>query len=135
MINYLDLTGIKELIKKININYEKKPTILYDNSSGTTGTITLSETSANFNYLEIFYGKSEIGISSVKIQNADGKSVCLIQAQKVNSIEQIISKKLNINGTSISSNSPGCTNLINGSVATVNDENMILIYKIIGYKK
>ena len=28
---------------------------LYDNSSGTTGTVTLSETSVNFTYLEIFY--------------------------------------------------------------------------------
>lgn len=32
-----------------------KPSTLYDNSSGTTGTVTLSETSANFTYLEIFY--------------------------------------------------------------------------------
>ena len=30
-------------------------TTLYDNSSGTTGTITLNETAANFTYLEIFY--------------------------------------------------------------------------------
>ena len=32
-----------------------KPKNLYNNATGTNGTVTLSETSANFNYIEIFY--------------------------------------------------------------------------------
>ena len=34
---------------------QAKPTSLYDNSSGTTGTVTLSQSAANFKYIEIFY--------------------------------------------------------------------------------
>ena len=34
------------------------PVTLYYNTSGTTGTVTLSESSSNFTYLEIYYGSS-----------------------------------------------------------------------------
>ena len=34
---------------------QAKPVSLYDNSSGTTGTVTLSQSAANFKYIEIFY--------------------------------------------------------------------------------
>lgn len=33
---------------------QAKPKVLYDNSSGTSGTVTLNETAENFSYLEIF---------------------------------------------------------------------------------
>ncbi len=47
-------TKIKD-INKTELQKWLRPTSLYDNSSGTTGTVTLSETAANFSYLEIFY--------------------------------------------------------------------------------
>ena len=110
-----------------------KPSSLYDNSSGTTGTITLSETSANFAYLEIFYGKSEIGISSVKVYSPNGKKVCFSQSQYINATYQVISKKGKISGTSITFSDKGFMNR-SMSALNVNAEDTILVYKVIGYR-
>lgn len=42
---------------------------LYDNSSGTTGTITLSESAANFHYFEIFFLRADNDYGSARIAN------------------------------------------------------------------
>ena len=56
----------------------KKPTTLFSSSSGTIGTITLSQSAANFTYLEIFYtdnnGRQP---QSVKVYSPNGKYVSL----------------------------------------------------------
>lgn len=57
---------------------DKRPVVLYSSSSGTSGTVTLSETASNFNYLEIFYS-DENGTqhNSAKVYAPDGKYVTL----------------------------------------------------------
>lgn len=50
-----------------------RPTILYDNASGTTGTVTLSQTAADFTYLEIFFGADD-RYTSMRIYSPNGKS-------------------------------------------------------------
>ena len=46
--------------------------VLYENSSGSNGTITLNETSANFSYIKIFFQAEDI-YNSVEIPNPNGK--------------------------------------------------------------
>jgi len=50
--------------------------VLYDNASGTTGTITLSETASDFSYFEIFAMLND-NYSSVKICTPNGKKFCI----------------------------------------------------------
>ena len=55
-----------------------KPTTLYSTSTGNIGTITLSESAANFTYLEIFYtDNNSRQPNSVKIYSPNGKYVSL----------------------------------------------------------
>ena len=54
----------------------KKYKVLYSNSSGTTGTVTLSETSANFTFIIIIIGFSDTGASgSLVVYSPNGKTV------------------------------------------------------------
>ena len=51
-----------------------KPKNLYNNASGTTGTVTLSETSANFSYIEIYFAKDlSNNLSCVRVFSPNGK--------------------------------------------------------------
>lgn len=52
--------------------------VLYENSSGTAGTVTLSDSAANYYYLEIFYKNNDGFYSSTKVPNPNGKDVVLV---------------------------------------------------------
>lgn len=110
---------------------------LYDNSSGSNASITLSETSANFTYLEIFYRTNDNYRSSKKIYNADGKKVILDASVISGNYTYIKSAQYSISGTSISLES-GLSGQarIGNNVATQWDKNSNRIYieKVIGIR-
>lgn len=56
-----------------------KPTVLYNNSSGTNGTVTLSQSAAKFIYIEIFFRSNDAttNVSSIRIYAPNGKSTFL----------------------------------------------------------
>lgn len=55
-----------------------KPTNLYNNTSGTNGTVTLSQTSANFTYLVIFYcNNNNVENKCVIVYGPNGKQTSL----------------------------------------------------------
>lgn len=115
-------------------------TILYSNSAGTTGTVTLSETSANFTYLEIYYGiKDEVNIvDSIKISNPNGKKPTLFVGKTDTAgFFTHYGNTVNISGTSITRN--------RGAQYNINTNNVlgdfgsqtppqISILKVIGYR-
>lgn len=111
-------------------------TVLYDNEEGTTGNITLSETSANFRYLEIFYGKASTN-TSVKIFNPNGKlaSLNLLYKAGTNTIQNTY-KEITVSGANISVTNSGFINVTTGTNAVNSsmDDPSIIIYRIIGYK-
>lgn len=116
------------------------PVQLFNNTSGTLSTITLSETSANFTYLEIFYTRNTAdGFSSVKVYSPNGKyaNLMLIPAQISNDIG-FYGARIYINGTSITfQNGKGMT--INGSgdnfyKSGYSITNEIKIFRVIGYR-
>ena len=106
---------------------------LYDNSSGTNGTVTLSETSANFSYLEIFFKNSVSGYESVKVYSPNGKKVTFTSSHHDGAI-YLFTKRMTISGTSISNNDYGQSWWSNGGSANIAAENKITIVKVIGYR-
>lgn len=110
------------------------PTGLYDNSSGTNGTITLTETAANFSKLDITYFYS--GISrTTSIIAPNGKSVALDISLSISSVPRLQYKVVAISGTSITSSSAGYLAVSPGGSTGANaSENNIYIIKVTGYR-
>ena len=132
----------KEILDSGNFkNYAMTaPVSLYSNSSGTTGTVTLSDSSANYSYLEIFlYKDSTSGWWSVKVPAPNGKVVQVgtqYYAGASNVGIQMIGKTVTISGTTIT---PGTEFYMNfnsstGAVAALGGQTSIKIMRVIGYK-
>lgn len=138
MAKYLNATGMKELITKINEKYEKKAIILYDNSSGTTGTVTLSETSTNFVYLEIFYidtfsskqNSKKICMSVSKTFLLDGMAYDNNKA----SLNYVTNYTVSGQSITVSSYVSFNRNYSTGAIAGDLSNNYVKIYRVIGYR-
>ena len=109
--------------------------VLYDNSSGTTGTVTLSETAGNFEYLEIYYRNINYSIyTSTKIQSPNGKNALLDAAFTFGSesgVRIAASRQVTISGTTISTTGEyGVWDSFSG----ITGNNNILIVKVVGYR-
>lgn len=110
--------------------------VLYENNSGSTGTITLSDTSDNYYYLEIFYKNNDGFYSSTKVPNPNGKDVVLLTSNPSNSSGRAYFKstKLSISGTKITPESYSEIRLDDDSVTVDTSTNMISIVKVLGWK-
>lgn len=124
-----------------NILYkEDKGISLYDNGTGSTGTITLSENSANFTYLEIFYGKNNNytnarAYSSVKVYAPNGRKVDLLWgAVEGSNTNQIQFAVKTISGTQITHNNAGYLNFEGTAWNKSTNTNEIYIIKVVGYR-
>lgn len=106
------------------------PTSLYTNSSGATGTITLSETAANFEYLEIFYSASSgnTNLKSVKIASPNNKVAHL----DFIGTSYLFYARKTISGTSVTTGTYARITTSDGTISS--STNQIYIYKVIGYK-
>lgn len=69
----IENTSALKLIRAANRNR----TVLYNNATGTTGTVTLSATAANYNHMRIYFRTSWGGRASVDVYAPNGKSVAL----------------------------------------------------------
>ena len=109
-------------------------TTLYENTSGTSGTISnLSESSANFEYIEIFFGDSANGsaVNSVKVYKPNGKVVATTVCSQSGTDIRVNTRKLTISGTSITPSHQQVNFVPGGSTYEVNEQ---LIYKVVGYR-
>ena len=110
--------------------------VIYSNSSGSAGTITLKETAANFSFLEIHYGNSNYQLTT-RVYSPNNKKVPLFFDYMVNSTtHQILTKKVTISKTSITTDTSysGYGNIIDGGTIYVGTENSVKIYYVIGFK-
>ena len=110
--------------------------VIYSNSSGSAGTITLLETAANFSFLEIHYGNSNYQLTT-RVYDPNNKKVPLFFDYMVNSTtHQILTKKVTISKTSITTDTSysGYGNIIDGGTIHVGTENSVKIYYVIGFK-
>ena len=111
--------------------------VLYSNSSGSTGTITLNETANNFSMIEIFYGKDSQGYDSTKIFLPNGKTASLTVTNMYSTTGiQTATKLVTISGTSVTPNTSRCgyVNLDGSSFSKTGAENTIKIRYVVGYK-
>lgn len=114
---------------------QAKPTVLYNNTSGTTGTVTLSETAANFSYLEIFFRNDNNRYKSIKVYSPNGKVVSLFSTSlDNNSASNIKYKDMTTSGNTISNIYTQTLQFWNGAWHNTDGNNVIYILRVIGYK-
>lgn len=131
-LNTTDKTSIVNAINEI-----KTPVVLYNNTSGSNAEITLSDSSANYEYIEIFYRNNNSVYSSLKVYQPNGKSV-LLPCNIGNSGNQIWvqTSTWSISATNVSPVSTRSVqlSLTSSGVSSVSNTNQLYITRIIGYK-
>ena len=111
---------------------------LYDNTTGTNGTVTLSETSANFKYLEIYYRNNDQQYDCVRVYNPNSKSAGLMSifvtttSSSSDTYFMFKGARITISGTSITKNGYCEGNLYNETTLK-NKQNNTYIVKVLGY--
>lgn len=138
-VAYVDTANIFDnAVTASKIDFSTLRSVLYNNETGTTGAITLSESAANFVRLKIYYKNNTSGWQSVDVVNPNNKNVDLTTIQKdvdgsLNKVFGQIARKL-ISGTSITTVSSlefsiGESN----NTCGVNNQNFISITRVEGW--
>lgn len=111
-----------------------KPTNLYNNSNGTSGTVTLSQSASDFTYLDIYYGKGNTAKHSVRVYTGhDMSNISLITGFRDSSLYQLQFPTIKINGTSITKVVSGGFNPAQGASGGFTG-NEINIFRVDGWK-
>lgn len=115
------------------------PQTLYNSTSGSTGTISLDDSSANYSYLEIFFtDNNNVDYASVKIANPDGEVVDLSLVEASSATRTYIRRtRYNISGSSITPNTTtaGYVTLSNSAYPShTSGTNYIKIVKVLGWE-
>lgn len=107
---------------------------LYSNTSGSAGTIQLSDSSANYNKFYIEFIDNDGTVSSKEVTSPNGKDVYLsiTYPSSVSYKKDVI---VTISGTSITPKTYSTITFRSGQSPTINDStNYIYITKVIGFK-
>ena len=114
---------------------QPKPVSLYNNSSGASGTVNLSQDISNFSYIEIFYGKSYNFSNSIKVRTSNCGSIGLMYGY-IETNAQLGFREVRASGTTITNNNSryGGANLYNSKTLDIYKTNEIVIFSVIGYK-
>lgn len=109
--------------------------VLYNNESGSNGTIALSETAKNFKYIEIIFRDNDKTYSSVMVYKPNEKFVDLTTLARWSSTFYIKQKRVAISGTSITSGNATEVQLTTAPKITINTSaNNIYITRVVGYR-
>ena len=110
---------------------------LYNNNSGTNGTITLSETAANFTFVEIFYRKGDGGgTHSVKVDTGKNMtSISIIAGIPIGTTSaQIHIDTLAISGTSLTHAANYGINLYTVPRIEIFTANEMRVVRVVGWR-
>lgn len=112
-----------------------KPTVLYNNTTGTAGTVTLSQTAANFTYIDIFYKQQDNFFSFVRIYSPNNKMATLHGVASWDADTYYSNKNVTISGTQIT-NKYNSTWYITPSTGATGaaKQNKITIVRVDGWK-
>lgn len=110
-----------------------KRVTLYENASGTNTTLTLNDSVANYEDIEIFYKSNDNAYSSVKVNNANNKNIVLINmtpntTNNVLYVKATVVKAQNNSITVVD----GLEGYGSGGITTGNKN---YIVKVVGYKE
>lgn len=112
------------------------PTVLYDNASGTAGTVTLSKSAQDYNYLEIFYVNNHGDLNrSIRISTPNGKNISIesIEPDKSDTGTYLRTAFYNISGNAITYKYATYTALHNNGAVQVNRNQSSKIIKVLGW--
>lgn len=112
------------------------PYTLYNNSSGNNGTVSLSDTVANYKYLEIYYTKSNVH-DCTKIANPNNKLIALsIDFMETSNYQQLVNSTFSVVDNTITYSGGLWSNFYKtGSLISADTMRAeIYITKVIGYK-
>lgn len=113
---------------------------LYTNPNGETGDIILSDFYYNYDEIEIFAGKDEIGVTSVKVPMAlYSQIINIVLAQFTGSATtfQIVEKQMKLkNGDTLSVvGKPAYINFLTpNTLDIIGEENLIKVFRVVGHK-
>lgn len=115
------------------------PVVLYENATGTNGTVTLSQSAADFKYLEIYCLRKDMFCVTQKVSSPDGKKVSFVGGRSTTeggyALLQFNTKIIQISGTSITSTGAGTCNIRDDDSNWVdNTANDLYIVRVVGYK-
>lgn len=122
-----------EVATLTNVNILKE-VVLYNNESGSNTTITLSETCANFKYLEIFCKATDNTYTSVKVYKPDGKRATVVGGW-FGTASYFKNAVLNISADKISFGGFANTQITGtNKCSTANDTTAMYIVRVVGYR-
>lgn len=110
--------------------------VLYNNITGTNGTVYLSESVANFSWLRIFYRDNDWFKASIDVHSPQGTyGDLVITAKSPSGIFWTKHRTVSISGSAISSIRYGCYSVYGTAVGGNGDENTnnIWITAVVGY--
>lgn len=112
-----------------------KEFVLYDNTSGSNGGVTLSDNVTNYKYIEIFF-KWDNTYKSIKIYNANNKSALLDMLDYNNTRIVFATKVVTISNTSITVNRYKYYTIADNTswIPYGSNTNAIYITRVVGYK-
>lgn len=117
--------------------YEEVETevVLYNNSTGTNGAITLNDSFANYDYADIFYRDDNNIYNSTRIyKNTAWYSLSVFQFEQSSGQVVIRGKNIYVNNNQIT-NGNYCATVIKSTGNTLYWNNNIYITKVVGYKE
>lgn len=107
--------------------------VLYNNASGTAGTVTLSDSAENYTYLEIFYRSSgDNACGSVKVFNPNGKLVHLGTIHYIADYDYAKFALVSVSGSMITFNQ-NYQIILKNNGSEYSAENAIYITRVVGY--
>lgn len=137
MLSYWN--GAYDSSNKSNLTYssegtiQAKPKVLYNNSTGTTGTVTLSESAANFTLLKILYSDDWSQYKSDDVYSPNNKTVQLLSCRIIENNSTFMRFRLvKISGTQITNSDTG--NWTSWNNDTDDTTSKIFIHQVLGYK-
>lgn len=129
-INDTNLNLMQKNIEK-EFGY-KSGVVLYENENGTQNDITLSQSVADFDCIEIIF-KRDTGYFSGRYRNANGKTVVATSSFFDTNSFYMYSSQLAINEDKIKYKKHGLCYVSNNATSVGNDDN-VKIVQVLGYK-
>lgn len=116
--------------------YAIEPISLYNNTSGTTGTVTLSDSCSNYNYIEIFFGDlgTTYGNNSVKVYSPNGKTANLEVTTYTNDYLYHLINHVTISDTTITKILAKRVRIKSADATIYVTDAETKIYRVVGYK-
>ena len=116
--------------------WEEVNYILYNNTTGSNNTITLSDSVSNYKSIEITYKCNMYGYKTMKIDTPNGKNIVLDYSVVANeNINQVAGSKFRaIDNQLIYDNSFIINVTLAGAITAQQDVKLISIVKVVGYK-